>query len=95
MDFIEGLSKLGRPNSIMRVVTGLVNLPISSHLHTPSHNGCNDGLSKFAHFISLTHPFTDKQVFEIFIERLVSKHGSRSLSWFVIKVIYGRSYSQP
>lgn len=32
-------------------------------------------LRKFAHFITLRHPFTAKQVAKIFIERVVSKHG--------------------
>lgn len=33
-----------------------------------------DCLSKFGHFIILKHPFTEKQVADVFIERVVSKH---------------------
>lgn len=32
-------------------------------------------MSKFAHFIILKHPFSPKQVAEIFIGRVVNKHG--------------------
>lgn len=39
-----------------------------------------DRLSKFGHFIHLKHPFTAKQVAEVFTETIVSKHGTpRSL----------------
>lgn len=34
-----------------------------------------DQLSKMAHFITLKHPFTVKQVAEKLIEEVVSKHG--------------------
>ena len=33
-----------------------------------------DTLSKFGHFVPLKHPFTTKQVTEVFNERVVSKH---------------------
>lgn len=34
-----------------------------------------DRLSKFSHFIIMKHPFTAKKGAEVFIERVVSKHG--------------------
>ena len=34
-----------------------------------------DRLSKYSYFIPLKHPFTTKRVAEVFIDRIISKHG--------------------
>lgn len=34
-----------------------------------------DRLSKYSYFITMKHPFTAKHVAEVFIDRVVSKHG--------------------
>lgn len=54
MDFIIGMPKTQKCNTIMVVV---------------------DRLTKFAHFIPLSHPFTVKEVAEQFIAEVVKLHG--------------------
>ena len=34
-----------------------------------------DSVSKYSYFITLKHPFTAKRVAEVFIDRIISKHG--------------------
>ena len=55
IDFIEGLPKSERNDSILVVV---------------------DRLTKFAHFIGLTHPYTAQEMARVFLDQVVKLHGT-------------------